>query len=793
MSGKRPVLPLLVIVGLAVGFLANCRPGGVLDRTWAPTATPPFPPTAPGRTTGAPPPTGGSAVAVATAVPALPASPTSTRTPPPTSTATSSPTPVMTATPTPTASLPPPAPAAAGQPLSISLGWRLDANAHLTAAVVDLTSAQPRISLSALGRSIYGLNSGGDIRWQAPTRGSVYALALLAGGQLAAGDDAGTITVLNGRGREVWKAQLGSRVTTLHAAPDGALLAAGWDERLSLFDAEGRLLWQVKVGAPVSSIATLRGEGAERVLAATLDGQVRTFDLQGKELWRFDAGSALTTLTTVLAGGQALALLGAQDGRLLALDGNGVLQWQRPLGTGAPVSHAAPQLDGEEAGVVAGTGGAAPALALLSTTTGQVRWRIRLPAAAGAVTSLDLDADGELEILVGLADGQVQVHDLQGRLRGAVHAGLPVWGLYPAAEGSAIVLADVAAWQLVARPGSTGGPWLPLPETLAAPTRVPAMSATSSSLGQGEQEGGVLVFLGDVAFGRSMEAQLARYGPAHPWQGLGPLLHGEDPQAMPEGQQLPVLTIVNLECPLTTQGEPRDKDYLIRAHPLWAQSLVSGGIDVVNLANNHALDFGLPGLEETTQTLRDLGIEAVGAGVTSEAAHRPAVFDLGGVRVAFLGYAAARWNGSVDVPATDRLAWARRGDIQADVKAVRDQADLIVVLLHAGTEYARSPSADQTAAAHAAIDAGADLIVGHHPHVTQTVERYRQGLIVYSLGDAVFDIPRAATRRGHLLRVRVTGDGLAGAELWPFWIERSIQPRLLDDGLGAPLVESIYP
>jgi outer membrane protein assembly factor BamB len=791
MPGKRPALLSLLIICLTIWLLTSCQSAGGLDPAWTPTSTPTFPPATPEPATRAPKATGRNAVAAATSTPTMRASPTSTHTAPPTSTVTPSPTPTLTTTPMPT--LPPPMPAAAGEPLAISLGWRLDANAHLTAAAIDLAGAQSEISIASLGRRVYSLSSGGGVRWQASTKGPVYALGLLTDGRLAAGDDAGTLTVLDGSGRAVWKAELGSRVTVLHAAPERELLAGGWDEHLSLFDAEGRLRWQAPVGAPVSSIATLHVEGTERVLVAALDGQVRAFDLQGKELWDFEAGSALTTVTTVLADGQALALLSAQDGRLLALDGSGTLRWQRPLGTGAPISHAASQLDGGQPGVVAGTGGTSPTLALLSAATGQVRWRVSLPAPAAAVTSLDLDADGQLEILAGLADGQVQAYDLQGRLRGAVHAGLSVWGLYPAAQGSAIILADVVAWQLVARLGTAGGPWLPLPATLPAPTAPPTTTTIAPSPEQGEPAGGILVFVGDVAFGRSMEAQLARYGPAYPWQGLGPLFHGEDPQAMPEGQQLPVLTIVNLECTLTTQGEPRDKPYLIRAHPLWAQSLAAGGIDLVTLANNHALDFGLPGLEETAETLSALGIETVGAGVTSEAAHRPAIFDLGAVRVAFLGYAAARWDGSVDVPATDRLAWARPGDIQSDVKAVRDQADMVVVLLHAGTEYATRPSADQVAAAHAAIDAGADLVVGHHPHVTQTVERYRQGLIVYSLGDAVFDIPRASAMRGHLLRVRVTPGGLAGAELWPFWIEGSIQPRLLNNGLGAPLVESIYP
>jgi len=145
------------------------------------------------------------------------------------------------------------------------------------------------------------------------------------------------------------------------------------------------------------------------------------------------------------------------------------------------------------------------------------------------------------------------------------------------------------------------------------------------------------------------------------------------------------------------------------------------------------------------------------------------------------------------VPTTGCLAWAEPAAVQADVHAVRDQADVVVVLFHFGVEYAARPSSSQVAVARAAIDAGADLVVGHHPHVTQTVERYRHGLIVYSLGDALFDIPRLAAMQGDLLRVHITKAGLVRAELWPFWIEDAIRPRLLDDGQGGPQVQIVYP
>jgi poly-gamma-glutamate synthesis protein (capsule biosynthesis protein) len=298
---------------------------------------------------------------------------------------------------------------------------------------------------------------------------------------------------------------------------------------------------------------------------------------------------------------------------------------------------------------------------------------------------------------------------------------------------------------------------------------------------EGKEGQATLVFLGDVALGRSMEAQLARYGPAYPWGGLAALLHEAD------------LAVVNLECVLTSQGEPLEKTYLIRAHPRWGQVLVEGGVDLVTVANNHALDFGEAGLDETLDTLAALDVAAVGAGRSRAEAHRPAVFEVNGLRVAVLGYAAARWNGSVDVPATERIAWAEPEAVAADVRAAGEQVDLVVVLLHAGTEYASGPSADQVTVARAAVDAGAHLVVGHHPHVTQTVERYKSGLIVYSLGDAIFDIPRPAAMRGHLLRVQVSAGGVVQAELWPFWIEDAIRPRLLDEGQGSPHIQIVYP
>ncbi len=697
---------------------------------------------------------------------------------------------------------------AVGKPLEFSLGWRFGSNGHLTDATIIYQDRRPLLVVASLGRNIYALDGGGEILWKAKTAGPAYALASLNGEWVATGDDSGAITLLDEQGGRLWRHELGSRVTALDAGWPGRVLAGGWQAGppqgglLALLNTEGeeeRVRWQVNLDSPVTDVTIVPGDSRSNIqdgglaVGATLNGEVRALEPTGIERWRFHAGAPITRLGPLEVAGDSLILVGTQDGRLLALDAGTEgaqasqgdterLLWQRSLGEGGPVWQTA-DLDGDpDPEIVAGTGGQAPLLALLSAQ-GEVLWRIATTSPVNAIVSADMDGDDKLEILAGLASGEIHAYDVQGRFRGSIHTGLPVWGLAAGEDGSVFALADVIAWQVKDVAGPTGGSWLPPPAMVSASEDTLAPDIGALSAGIDGSKAATLVFLGDIAPGRSMEAQLARYGPAAPWEGLAPLLETAD------------LVVANLESVLTTQGHPLDKEYLIRAHPLWAQTLIDAGLDLVTVANNHALDYGQVGLDETLATLKESDIDAIGASASDDnsQSHRPALFNLNGVRVAVLGYAALRWNGSRDVPATDRVAWAEPDAVQASVRAAREQADFVIVLLHAGTEYADEPSPDQVAVARAAIDAGAALVVGHHPHVTQTVEQYKQGLIVYSLGDALFDIPRPAAMRGHLLRVHVTEEGLAGAELWPFWITDAFRPRFLDNGKGMPRVKIIYP
>jgi poly-gamma-glutamate capsule biosynthesis protein CapA/YwtB (metallophosphatase superfamily)/outer membrane protein assembly factor BamB len=755
---RRALLPLLILI--LVGWsLASCGPTPVssiaLDTaepaTSAATATLPVSP---------------SLSPTPTHQPSLTPKPTSI--PPTFPVITPSDTPVPTPTLTPTAL--PRLPTTPGDPLLLSLGWRFDANGHLTAGRVMQHNGQPVFLLASLGRTVYAVGPDGKVIWQLRTSGPVYALSVIDGRWGVAGDDTGAVTMFDGTGRRLWRYDLASRVTAVYAGWQDGVLAGGWDERLSFLDGNGRLYWQADLSGPLSAITTL----PNLAIAASLDGQVHAYDTTGTEVWCFGSDSPVVDVRPLVRGEDASILLSLQDGRLLALDREGSLRWQQSLGTGSAVLHIADLVGDGSAEIIAGTGGRDSVLALLSAE-GQILWHTVVLSPVGAITSLDFDGDGTQEILVGLSSGEVQAYDQQGHLRGSVHAGLSVWGLQKIGDGAALILADVVAWRLESGPGRAGAPWLSPPSMVPAP-----LEPLPAGVERGQDEV-ILVFLGDVAPGRSMEAQLARYGPSYPWAELGPLLWDAD------------LAVANLECVLTTQGSPLDKSYLIRAHPRWGQTLLEAGLDLVTLSNNHALDFGYAGLDETLSTVQALGIATIGAGPSQSLAHRPALFNLGGVRVALLGYAAARWNGSVDVPATDRLAWAETAAVQADVRAIRDQVDLVVVLLHAGTEYAATPSSDQKAIALAAIEAGADLVVGHHPHVTQTIEQSERGLVVYSLGDALFDIPRQAAMQGELLRIHATREGIIQAEVWPFWIQDAIRPQFLDDSQGTPRFKIIFP
>ena len=245
--------------------------------------------------------------------------------------------------------------------------------------------------------------------------------------------------------------------------------------------------------------------------------------------------------------------------------------------------------------------------------------------------------------------------------------------------------------------------------------------------------------------------------------------------------------IGNLECPIATAGKPLDnKLFSFRADPRVLRVL-EGRFDALGVANNHSGDHGQAAFLETLSHLAGHGIAVFGGGRTLAEAHRPLWIEIRGLRIAVLGYnefkprsfeAGAEWPG---------IAWSEDAQVVADIRAARAAgADLVIPFMHWGWERERQPSERQRQLARTMIDAGADLVVGGHPHVTQGTEYYQGKLIVYSLGNFVFDgFDYPAAKNGWLLRLTVDKNGLVD---WD-----TLAAEIDDDGSPHPKPGSATP
>jgi poly-gamma-glutamate synthesis protein (capsule biosynthesis protein) len=236
----------------------------------------------------------------------------------------------------------------------------------------------------------------------------------------------------------------------------------------------------------------------------------------------------------------------------------------------------------------------------------------------------------------------------------------------------------------------------------------------------------------------------------------------------------------NLECTLSESGRRRGDYHSIqmRGHEPYLRGLTSAGFDVLNVANNHSMQHGPQPFLETTRLLRDSGIAVCGVGGSD---YRHAVVEIvraGDLDVAFLGYSLRPRQYFSEAPL---YAEGQRESILADVRAAR-RHDVVVVSLHWGDEFIERPSPEDVALAHAIMDAGADLIIGHHPHVLRGVEHYGRGYIVYSLGNFVCDMLwDERMRQTAIVRCRLSRDGASDLTLVPVRIGDDYRPAPLDE------------
>jgi poly-gamma-glutamate synthesis protein (capsule biosynthesis protein) len=203
------------------------------------------------------------------------------------------------------------------------------------------------------------------------------------------------------------------------------------------------------------------------------------------------------------------------------------------------------------------------------------------------------------------------------------------------------------------------------------------------------------------------------------------------------------VVFANLECPLTTaEDRNASKDPtlpFLKAPVTLAEALAKAPISVVSLANNHTMDFGERGLRDTMDALRGAGVAWVGAGLDETAARTAVIRKVKGWRIGFLAYAASDYAGK----STPGCAPAREDVMLRDVKRLRAECDRLFVSVHQGVVYSDIPVGDHVRMYRKLVDAGADVVFGHHPHVTQGFERRGDGWIFYSLGSIIFDLTRA--------------------------------------------------
>jgi len=260
------------------------------------------------------------------------------------------------------------------------------------------------------------------------------------------------------------------------------------------------------------------------------------------------------------------------------------------------------------------------------------------------------------------------------------------------------------------------------------------------------------------------------------------LVRGEGPDApfvaaMPELQRV-YAVVGNLECALSTRGTAtaakpssavkKHKEWLLRGSPLAAKGLKDAGFAALSLANNHTMDYGPRALLDTIDALGSAGVGAAGAGANVDAAWQPAFFERAGTRFALLafsdivprGFAASASQPGVAVGrsmVSGEVDGASIAALRHAVAQARRGADVVIVYEHWGTELKTQPTDAQIRAAHAAIDAGAQLVIGAHSHVLGPIERYRDGLIAYSLGNFVFDAFPGPAAQSEILEVTLRG------------------------------------
>lgn len=292
-----------------------------------------------------------------------------------------------------------------------------------------------------------------------------------------------------------------------------------------------------------------------------------------------------------------------------------------------------------------------------------------------------------------------------------------------------------------------------------------------------------LIAVGDIMPTARALPFVKKQGFGYPYRGTRKILKDGD------------IVIGNLETPLTGKGSRfKNKKYTFKAPIETAAALKDAGFTHMSLANNHMMDYGKEGLLSTLTALEDAKLNFAGAGENIKQARKISITEIKGKKIAFLSY-------SKTYP-LEFYARRKRGGttpgyrkfITADLKKARREADIVIVAFHWGGEKLEHPRAYQKELARLSIDSGADIVIGHHPHVLQGIERYKEGVIFYSLGNFAFGSYSPSSRESIIAKVVLENDRILSVEAVPINVnnfEVHFQPEVLEGEKGEEVISHL--
>ena len=279
-----------------------------------------------------------------------------------------------------------------------------------------------------------------------------------------------------------------------------------------------------------------------------------------------------------------------------------------------------------------------------------------------------------------------------------------------------------------------------------------------------------LGFVGDIMLDRGMKNSVEKYGNGDyifAFEKIKDYLNSFD------------ILFGNLEGPISDKGTLSGSIYSFRMDPRSAKSLKEAGFDILSVANNHMGDWGKVAIKDTFQNLKDAGIVYSGGGKNKDEAYEPKIILVGDTRIAYLSFSEF---GKGYLEATDSaagIAIISDEKLKLGIEKAESENDIVIASFHFGEEYKTEPNAYQKNIAHKAVDYGADLVVGHHPHVVEPIEKYKDKYIAYSLGNFVFDQHFSKeTMEGLVLKATVENKKITEVSSDKTIINKYYQPEL---------------